>query len=81
LGGSAPPIPNCFGLFSNRGFVTTCTKPNAINSVHTQTHSNHGTTHNWSKKMDERGTYLFLLGRHWRLTTSLRGLQICGSNS
>jgi hypothetical protein len=31
--------------------------------------------------MDERGTYLFLLGRHWRLTTSLRGLQICGSNS
>jgi len=24
LGGRAPPIPNCFGLFSNSGFVTTC---------------------------------------------------------
>jgi hypothetical protein len=26
LGGNAPPIPNCFGLFSNSGFVTfSCT--------------------------------------------------------
>jgi hypothetical protein len=28
LGGSAPPMPNCFGLFSNRGFVTfSCNQP------------------------------------------------------
>jgi hypothetical protein len=30
LGGSAPPIPNCFGLFSNSGFVTTCTDQTAL---------------------------------------------------
>ena len=35
LGGSAPPIPNCFGLFSKSGLVIfSCTKPNTTKSVH-----------------------------------------------
>lgn len=28
MGGRAPPIPNCFGLFSNKGFATFSTTYN-----------------------------------------------------
>ena len=45
LGGSAPPIPNCFGLFSNNGFTVfsgTCWHANTIKILTWQ--------HHWQKR-------------------------------
>ena len=80
-GTTALPIPNCFSLFSKSRSVTF--------SSTSQTQPNQCQIKPWHltclkeerRYVMGRSTYCFLLGRHRRLATSLRGLQICGSRS
>jgi hypothetical protein len=73
LGGSAPPMPNCFGLFSNSGLVTfSCKNHQAKHPSKSQAPQQRN---NVDFEQRDGEHYRLLLRRHRRPAASLRCLQ------